>query len=594
MEVKNIKRGAALGITLVIIHKLLAMAGITDAEAIVPIFGVITMLFLMTGKIEGLFISGFIGLFTLLGAEAVLSITRISKAVFRAFCGISNVPNWLDIYVYGFCGSMLGLFAAIILTLTKFSVRPIDIGEIPEKRRAMINLYGIITAVSFGFMMLCDNAGIGVLIFAVLQLVMAAFLVDDKTRLLWFAPILVIAANPLVSASDIWLAPNIAVVLVLAGIIVSDAKGGAAEYLLCAVDRIYTACADISVSMRGKVVPQNRRGIIKRVMLALIITLPFAIALIYMLSKVDMVFFNIVKTFTLEWSVKAIIKILFSIAAALFLSALMCSIGFSHERAPRERREVKADLLIVNVFLTVIMAIYLLFAAVQFKYLFTGGELPYGLTYTQYARRGFFELLALTGVNILMILIIVRITRHAEGVWQYVVKALLCGLCAVTIVMLASSFYRMYLYSMDDGLTRLRLMVFGFLIFEALSLVVTFAYIIRPTFSITGVYLAAGLIYYCILNVTPTDRFVAKNQIDRYFAGDRSGVEYVMTLSADAAPEIERLIKDGEPYDSYKATQFLKNSYADSERGGIFSFSISERILEDICARNSISPESVS
>ena len=95
----------------------------------------------------------------------------------------------------------------------------------------------------------------------------------------------------------------------------------------------------------------------------------------------------------------------------------------------------QGDTLILNILLFAIAAVYTIFAVVQFRYLFAEQTLPYGLTYTEYARKGFFELLFLTGINIL----------------------------------LASSFYRMWLYNEDDGLTRLRFLVFGFLIFEGAS-----------------------------------------------------------------------------------------------------------------------------
>lgn len=594
MELKFIKRGAALGLTLVVLHKFLAMADMTNAAF--PLFFVITLLFLLSGKIEGLLISGFTGLFTLLGAELILGVTGISRAVIYAFTGISRMNGWLPVYTAGFFGSMLAAVTGAVLTVMKFSITPIEIGEVSDKRRAALLLYCAVTAVSFGFTMLSDSAGIGVLCFACIQLAAAAFLIADKTRLLWFAPVLVIAANPLVSASDIWIIPNLAVVLLISGLIVSDVTlAGAAQYLMCSADRIYTACANISIVFRGRKVDNAKKGVIRRFLLALLITLPFAVILIFMLSRIDMIFSNIVKNLTLEWGVRLIVKVFVSIIAAMFFSALMYTSGFSRERPERKKRSFNPDLLIVNTFLTVIVAIYALFAAVQFKYLFAGGAgLPYGLSYTQYARRGFFELLALTGVNILIILIMVRITISSDGMWKNITKALLCGLCAVTVIMLASSFYRMYLYSADDGLTRLRLMVFGFLIFEALSLIVTFAYIIYPKFSITAVYLAAGLAYYCLLNIAPVDRFVARNQVERYLAGETSGLEYVLSLSADAAPEIELLIDGGDPYAQYEAREYMKDRYDECKNNGIFSYCIAEHRLRNICEKHGISDANAS
>jgi hypothetical protein len=102
----------------------------------------------------------------------------------------------------------------------------------------------------------------------------------------------------------------------------------------------------------------------------------------------------------------------------------------------------------------------------------------------------------------------------------------------------------MWLYYSDDGLTRLRFFVFGFLLFELLALVFTFFYIARPRFNLPAVYLLIGLLYYLLLNLVPVDYFVAQSQIDRYFSGAENGIAYTLTLSADAAPQIERLLAD--------------------------------------------------
>lgn len=202
-----------------------------------------------------------------------------------------------------------------------------------------------------------------------------------------------------------------------------------------------------------------------------------------------------------------------------------------------------------------------MFVVIQFKYLFaSGNNLPYGLTYTYYARRGFFELLFLSGLNIFLILITICLIKEQSGKWVKSVKILCCYLCVVTMVLLASSFYRMWLYNADDGLTRLRLLVFGFLISEAIGLVFTFFYIIKPKFNIMVIYSIIGLIYYLILNIIPIDAFIAKNQIDRYFQTGKSGIEYTLTLSADAAPQIARLLESTDDNVKESAKNYFKNN----------------------------------
>ena len=142
----------------------------------------------------------------------------------------------------------------------------------------------------------------------------------------------------------------------------------------------------------------------------------------------------------------------------------------------------------------------------------------------------------------------------------------------------------MMLYTNDDGLTRLRFFVMGFLVFELAGLVVTFFYIAKPKFNITAIYSAIALTYYLILNIVPADNIIARNQINKYLAGEREGLEYIFTLSADAAPAMEYLYKST-PDEQMKinVTEFLKKkTEADiPERWQRYNLSVAkaERIL---------------
>ena len=156
---------------------------------------------------------------------------------------------------------------------------------------------------------------------------------------------------------------------------------------------------------------------------------------------------------------------------------MLSLIHIFHLSAPKNR-----DALVLNIVLATVLATYTAFIFIQFKYLFAGASLPYGLSYTNYAHRGFFELLFLSGVNLAVILFSVGMTKKKTGLSRGLTQGFCCYLCAITFVLLASSFYRMWLYCADDGLTRLRLLVLGFLVFESLGLIGTLLYIVRPKF----------------------------------------------------------------------------------------------------------------
>jgi len=195
-----------------------------------------------------------------------------------------------------------------------------------------------------------------------------------------------------------------------------------------------------------------------------------------------------------------------------------------------------------------ILTIYSIFIVIQFKYLFSSGVLPYGLNYADYARRGFFELIFLSVLNIVLILTVTYLLKDKiyceKTKWAVFTKFMLVYLCILTGILLVSSYYRMSLYDGAYGFTRLRIIVYLFLIFEAVGLAATLIYIMKHSFNILAVYTAVAVAFYLTLNLVKIDDIIAKRNIDMYFAGQTESLDmdYLMTLSSDAAPQIIRLL----------------------------------------------------
>jgi len=99
--------------------------------------------------------------------------------------------------------------------------------------------------------------------------------------------------------------------------------------------------------------------------------------------------------------------------------------------------------------------LYLLFSAIQIVYLFIGNmQLPAGVTYAEYARRGFFQLLFVCVLNLAAVLSIQSYFKENR-----VLKALLLAISGCTLIMTASSACRMLLYIRAYQLTFLRVSV---------------------------------------------------------------------------------------------------------------------------------------
>lgn len=425
-------------------------------------------------------------------------------------------------------------------------------------------VFFLISSLGFSCLVLPDSSAVGISVFYIIQFVCLWFVCPNRKKLFIFIPVIMFALNSFLSANTIWKVPNLIVSVFLFGGLLTDfsIKEDSLKFIPQVFSRLTDSIEHFAVPFKWILELNNGNApVIKRVAVAILFAVPCAFILIVVLSNADMVFslktkalIGAVKNF---FSVNVVLKIIFGVIFGLFSFGILFSGYSKKELKISELNTKKGDLIIINILLSVVLFVYTMFVLIQFKYLFAGATLPEGLTYTQYARKGFFELLFLTGVNVLAILVVIKSTKSYEGKWLMLTKSLCYYLLVVTIVLLVSSFYRMMLYSWSDGLTRLRFFVFGFLIFEAIGLIVTFVYINKPSFNIALCYIIIALSYYSVLNIVPTDKIVAKNQLEKYLNGSREDIDYVFSLSLDAQDEIKYLI-DNENNEEIK---YLKENF---------------------------------
>ena len=190
-------------------------------------------------------------------------------------------------------------------------------------------------------------------------------------------------------------------------------------------------------------------------------------------------------------------------------------------------------------------AVFGLFVAVQIAVLFGDHHhvlATEGLTYAEYARQGFFQLLAVVGLTIGVIAAVVNLGDVSSPTMRRVARISLGVLAALTSVVLMSAHFRLALYEDAYGLTRLRLLVHAAILWLALVLllVVVAGALWRARWIPRTLLLviAAGLLW---LNAINPDAFIAKRNIDRYEATGRIDPNYLGTLSDDAVPALATL-----------------------------------------------------
>jgi len=560
MNKRAVIEGFLLALVLIILNKVFYI-NINNINffVIVISYALVNLLFLTKNNLNDFLITGCTGLGVLIVIDLIFSHV-FARFLYSHIIENYSVLNSVMLYFFGFIGSIIGTGIAVTLTATgvglKIKTKIFSQSEVFMEKKLKLKLLGylLLSAVGFSYFVLPQRAGISVPVFVILQAVCLYLTAPKKKPLLMLIPVFILSLNSFTSGNEMWRVPNLIVSALLYSITALMMSGrfriknSSAWFLGDVFKNLAAPLSHFELPVKWCAeTNKEHTQTAKRVFIGIAISIPCLIFLLIMLSSADEIFSQNVTDFfdsiTALFNFSAVLKIIIGFFIGFYLFGLIYSTYVPKEEKIRETKIIKGDLIVLNILLVSILAIYTIFVIIQFKYLFANSNnLPYGLTHTYYARRGFFELLFLTGLNIFLILITSRLTRNHVGKWFVFTKSLCCYLCAVTIILLISSFYRMYLYNADDGLTRLRFLVFGFLIFEAVGLIFTFFYILKPKFNIISVYSIIALTYYLFLNVYPMDHTIAKSQVDRYFDNGKAGIEYALTLSPDAAPQIARLL----------------------------------------------------
>lgn len=182
------------------------------------------------------------------------------------------------------------------------------------------------------------------------------------------------------------------------------------------------------------------------------------------------------------------------------------------------------------------------FVAVQFRYFFGGGELVQqvaGLSYAEYARRGFFELVTVAALLLVVLLLIDWLTRDATRPARRRLGGLGLLLIALLAVILVSALQRMLIYVDQYGLTQLRFFTTAFMLW----LVVVFAWYCATVLRakrdrfVGGVYVAGVAAVLVLAAIDPIGRIAAFN-VEHAGRTGRFDTQHMISLESDAVPTL--------------------------------------------------------
>ncbi|MEV4572736.1 DUF4153 domain-containing protein [Nonomuraea jabiensis] len=180
-------------------------------------------------------------------------------------------------------------------------------------------------------------------------------------------------------------------------------------------------------------------------------------------ASADAVFASFLERLTTapDWAESAPQRIfLFALFAVLLAAVVLVALRpVVDPVGPETKFSVSRSVWIVP--LTAVNLLFASFVAVQITALFGGNTWVLktaGLTYAEYARQGFFQLVVVS-VFVLGIVAVASGLLKVERRERWLLAVLLGVLCGLTMVVLASALHRMNLYTEAYGLSRLRLSV---------------------------------------------------------------------------------------------------------------------------------------
>ena len=248
------------------------------------------------------------------------------------------------------------------------------------------------------------------------------------------------------------------------------------------------------------------------------------------------------------------------IAGVVLFYAFFAALFKKNIRDTEGKESKKAESLTGITFISILTVIYVCYAGVQIVFLFLrAGVLPEDLTYSQYAHEGFWQLLAVSIINIVMILVCMQRFRKHK-----VLNILLLVTSLCTYVMTASAAYRMILYVGAYHLTFLRILVLWFLGVLSLVMIGMMIAIFNEKFPLFQYSAAVVTCCYIAFSFMRVDEVIASYNIEHMKTMSMNDVWYMTeALSADAAEYIVQIepdmVCDLDEYGTYNGDGVNKN-----------------------------------
>lgn len=246
------------------------------------------------------------------------------------------------------------------------------------------------------------------------------------------------------------------------------------------------------------------------------------------------------------------------------LFAMLCKRNIPEKDKEKKKSE---NIVIALTFTGILSMIYMVYCVIQILYLFIGIKrgLPMGITYAEYARNGFWQILFVSIINFLAVSGCLYFFKENK-----VLKMLLTLLCGCTFIMIISAIYRLLIYVHAYDLTFLRILALWLLIVLAVIMAGVTISVYKKKFPLFRYLMIVVMIFYIALSFSQPDHIIAEYNIAqmqkakemKYF-----DIEYLTMLwSDDAAPVLAKLKVEDYSGDKDNIEDLLKEYFQGVEQ----------------------------
>ncbi len=406
---------------------------------------------------------------------------------------------------------------------------------------SLIFICGIILSILQSILFWEKEPGISVMLFVISFLVGFIFLmykhkkIENKKALILVIPITLLSATYFIYHNTLFQTINVLMIVLLTIIMciyTTKAHVKIQGFLVKGIELLagtFESISDVIDNLKNKFkkkkdIENEKSEKLKQGLKSFVYAIPVILVVLVLLMSADSVFANIfvnifgefknifmAENFVMFCLRICIIMIFFFTFSGFFVNILKTDTMFNSE-TEEKITEVHIEKMTINMILTILNIFYLIFSIIQFTSLFSNMNTN-NLDYATYARQGFFQLMMISFINIVMIIL----AKVNKGDTSDYTKAMSILTLLFTVVILLSAFFRMNLYEKAYGYTYLRLFVYYILATEFILILPIGLWILDKKIDILKWTIGIVTIMYLILNFSNIESTIAKRNVDRYF-----------------------------------------------------------------------------